>query len=131
MDSVQAARNLELIRTLMERTTQYQLLTARAGLAAGSLAGAGALWGTRAYLRSRRRIDLDGRVVIVTGASSGLGLLIARRAAERGARLVLAVHPRMLGIVESFLSRPQDAESRQLPYGAGELNTEVRQTPVQ
>jgi hypothetical protein len=43
MDAGQAARNLELIRTLMERTTQYQLLTARAGLAAGSLAGLGAL----------------------------------------------------------------------------------------
>jgi hypothetical protein len=43
MDARQAARNLEVIRTLMERTTQYQLLTARAGLAAGSLAGAGAL----------------------------------------------------------------------------------------
>jgi hypothetical protein len=43
MDTRQAARNLELIRTLMERTCQYQLLTARAGLAAGSLAGAGAL----------------------------------------------------------------------------------------
>jgi hypothetical protein len=43
MDAAQAARNLELIRTLMERTTQYQLLTARAGLAAGSLAGLGAL----------------------------------------------------------------------------------------
>lgn len=43
MDAVQAARNLELIRTLMERTTQYQLLTARAGLVAGTLAGAGAL----------------------------------------------------------------------------------------
>jgi hypothetical protein len=43
MDARQAARNLELIRTLMERTTQYQLLTARAGLAAGSLAGVGAL----------------------------------------------------------------------------------------
>jgi hypothetical protein len=43
MDAVQAARNLELIRTLMERTTQYQLLTARAGLAAGILAGLGAL----------------------------------------------------------------------------------------
>jgi hypothetical protein len=43
MDPVQASRNLELIRTLMERTTQYQLLTARAGLAAGSLAGVGAL----------------------------------------------------------------------------------------
>jgi hypothetical protein len=43
MDARQAARNLELIRTLMERTTQYQLLTARAGLAAGTLAGLGAL----------------------------------------------------------------------------------------
>jgi hypothetical protein len=43
MNARQAARNLELIRTLMERTCQYQLLTARAGLAAGSLAGAGAL----------------------------------------------------------------------------------------
>src|SRR5947208_13704750 len=43
MDTRQAARTLEVIRTLMERTCQYQLLTARAGLAAGSLAGAGAL----------------------------------------------------------------------------------------
>jgi hypothetical protein len=43
MDARKAAENLEVIRTLMERTTQYQLLTARAGLAAGSLAGAGAL----------------------------------------------------------------------------------------
>jgi hypothetical protein len=43
MDAQQAARNLELIRTLMERTVQYQLLTARAGLAAGSLAVTGSL----------------------------------------------------------------------------------------
>jgi hypothetical protein len=43
MNARQAARNLEVIRTLMERTCQYQLLTARAGLVAGSLAGAGAL----------------------------------------------------------------------------------------
>src|SRR5438045_829724 len=43
MDPKQAARTLEVIRTLMERTCQYQLLTARAGLAAGSLAGLGAL----------------------------------------------------------------------------------------
>src|SRR5205085_293383 len=43
MDARQAARNLEVIRTLMERTCQYQLLTARAGLVAGSLAGTGAL----------------------------------------------------------------------------------------
>ena len=43
MDVVEAGRNLELIRSLMERTTQFQLLTARAGLAAGCLAGAGAV----------------------------------------------------------------------------------------
>jgi len=43
MDSVQAGRNLEVIRTLMERTVQYQFLTARAGLAAGTLAGGAAL----------------------------------------------------------------------------------------
>jgi hypothetical protein len=43
MDPQQAARTLEVIRTLMERTCQYQLLTARAGLAAGCLAGVGAL----------------------------------------------------------------------------------------
>jgi hypothetical protein len=43
MDARQAAQTLEVIRTLMERTCQYQLLTAKASLVAGSLAGAGAL----------------------------------------------------------------------------------------
>jgi len=43
MDPRQAARSLEVIRTLMERTTQYQLLTARAGLTAGALACVGSL----------------------------------------------------------------------------------------
>lgn len=38
MDARRAEENLELIRTLMERTVQYQLLTARAGLIAGTLA---------------------------------------------------------------------------------------------
>ena len=56
----------------------------------GALAGAGALWGARAWRRARRRIDLTDRVVVVTGASSGHGLIVARLAAERGAHLVLA-----------------------------------------
>jgi len=43
MDAQEATRTLEVIRTLMERTCQYQFLTARAGLAAGTLASAGAL----------------------------------------------------------------------------------------
>ncbi len=56
----------------------------------GALAGAGAIWGTRAWLRYRRRIDLADRVVIVTGASSGHGFMVAQHAAERGAHLVIA-----------------------------------------
>lgn len=56
----------------------------------GALAGAGLVWGTRAWLRYQRRIDLADRVVIVTGASSGHGFLVAQHAARRGAHLVLA-----------------------------------------
>ena len=40
------------------------------------------------------------------------------------AKIVLACHPRMVGIVESFLTREQDKESRRLPYGSGELKVE-------
>jgi hypothetical protein len=43
MDPRQAAHTLEVIRTLMERTCQYRLLTAGASLAAGTLAILGAL----------------------------------------------------------------------------------------
>ncbi len=43
MDQRQAAHTLEVIRTLMERTCQYRLLTAGASLAAGTLAILGAL----------------------------------------------------------------------------------------
>ncbi len=43
MDPRQAAHTLEVIRTLMERTCQYRLLTAGASLAAGTLAILGAV----------------------------------------------------------------------------------------
>lgn len=56
----------------------------------GALAGGGVLLGARAWLRSRRRIELDDRVVVITGGSTGLGLIAARQAARQGARLVLA-----------------------------------------
>ncbi|WP_435016187.1 SDR family NAD(P)-dependent oxidoreductase [Tundrisphaera sp. TA3] len=55
----------------------------------GLAGAAGLALGARALLRRSRRIELGGRVIIVTGASSGLGLLIARHAAEQGAKLVL------------------------------------------
>lgn len=56
----------------------------------GLLAGAGASYGLKSWLRSKRRIDLAGRVVVITGGTTGLGLLLAKQAAERGASLVLA-----------------------------------------
>ncbi len=43
MDTRQAAHTLEVIRTLMERTTRYQLLAGWTGLAAGCLALTGSL----------------------------------------------------------------------------------------
>lgn len=59
-------------------------------IALGALAGAGALWGARALLRRKRWMDLTDRVVVVTGADSGLGLILGRHLAAEGAKLVLA-----------------------------------------
>ncbi len=81
-------------------------MRARDKLLLGSLVGAGAIWGTRALLRNRRRITLTDRVVIVTGASSGHGLLVARHAAQQRAHLVLAArNSESLQAVEAELLR--------------------------
>lgn len=53
-------------------------------------AGAGAYFGLRAAVRAARAIDLRGRVVLITGGSRGLGLVMAREFARRGARLALS-----------------------------------------
>ncbi|QDV35768.1 SDR family NAD(P)-dependent oxidoreductase [Tautonia plasticadhaerens] len=58
-------------------------------LGLGLLAGVGVSYAARSWLRGRRRIELPGRVVVITGAANGLGLLVAREAARRGARLAL------------------------------------------
>jgi enoyl-[acyl-carrier protein] reductase I len=68
-------------------------------------------------------IDLSGKVALVTGVgdNESFAWFIAKALNAAGATIVLACHPRMVGIVESILTRAQDAESRQLPYGGGEL----------
>jgi enoyl-[acyl-carrier protein] reductase I len=71
-------------------------------------------------------IDFTGKVALVTGVgdNESFAWFISKALKAAGAKIVLACHPRMVGIVESILARPQDAESRQLPYGAGELTVE-------
>lgn len=52
-------------------------------------AGAAALFALRNGVRNRHAISFDGRVVVITGGSRGLGLVMARQLAAEGAKLVL------------------------------------------
>src|SRR5688572_27921921 len=71
-------------------------------------------------------IDFSGKVALVTGVADNdsFAWYIAKALQAAGAKLVLASHPRVVGIVESFLSRDLDRESRKLPYVGGELKVE-------
>lgn len=73
-------------------------------------------------------IDLSGKVALVTGVgdNESFAWFIAKALQAAGARLIFAVHPRMIRIVEGFLSgsAADDIESRKLPFGAGSLTVE-------
>lgn len=70
-------------------------------------------------------IDLSGKIALVTGVgdNESFAWFISKTLCAAGAKIVLACHPRMLGIVESFLTRDQDRDSRRLSTG-GELKVE-------
>src|SRR5262245_48479564 len=57
--------------------------------ALGVALGIGAALLARRLARARHAIDFAGRVVVITGGSRGLGLVMARMFAEEGARVVL------------------------------------------
>jgi enoyl-[acyl-carrier protein] reductase I len=71
-------------------------------------------------------LDLSGKVALVTGVGDNVGFAwyIAKALGAAGARLVFAVHPRLMGIVDSILERDADADTRVLPYGTGNLKVE-------
>src|SRR3954452_19549283 len=54
-----------------------------------ALAGIGVCAAATAAVRWSRRIDFSRKVVLITGGSRGLGLLLARQFAEEGARLAI------------------------------------------
>ena len=67
-------------------------------------------------------IDFSGKTALVTGVGDNMSFAwyIAKGLQAAGARIVLAVHPRMVGIVEGLLRSTQadDVESRKLPDGS-------------
>ncbi|MFL5244235.1 MAG: SDR family oxidoreductase [Gemmataceae bacterium] len=71
-------------------------------------------------------LDLSKKIALVTGVGDNVGFAwhIAKALQAGGARLVFAVHPRLMGIVENILQRDADADTRVLPYGAGNLKVE-------
>lgn len=64
--------------------------------------GLGAVLVTRALVRKNRAFDLRGKVVIVTGGSRGLGLVLARQLAREGAKLAICAR------TEDQLRRAED-----------------------
>jgi enoyl-[acyl-carrier protein] reductase I len=71
-------------------------------------------------------IDLSGKVALVTGVgdNESFAWFISKALQAAGARILLAVHPRMANIVQNILENPADAESRKLPYNAGTFKVE-------
>jgi NAD(P)-dependent dehydrogenase (short-subunit alcohol dehydrogenase family) len=57
--------------------------------ALGLVAGLGAALVAGRMARARQAIDFNGRVVVITGGSRGLGLVMARMLVDEGARVVL------------------------------------------
>lgn len=71
-------------------------------------------------------LDLSGKTALVTGVGDNVGFAwyIAKALQAAGARLVFACHPRLMGIVVNILERDADADTRVLPFGAGNLKVE-------
>jgi NAD(P)-dependent dehydrogenase (short-subunit alcohol dehydrogenase family) len=64
-------------------------MNSRQGFLLAAATGVAAAFAARRIARSRRGVDFSGRVVVITGGSRGLGLVLARHFAAEGARLCL------------------------------------------
>jgi NAD(P)-dependent dehydrogenase (short-subunit alcohol dehydrogenase family) len=80
----------------------------------GLAAGLGAAFAVARLARARLRISFEGRVVVVTGGSRGLGLVMARMLVDEGARVVVLARD-----LSELQRAREDLESR----GTGEVMT--------
>ena len=55
----------------------------------GAIVGVGALAALSAIGKKRRQYDFENKVVLITGGSRGLGLVLAREFADKGARIAI------------------------------------------
>ncbi|WP_217145293.1 oxidoreductase [Streptomyces sp. AC627_RSS907] len=69
--------------------------------------------------------DLDGRVAVVTGANGGLGYVVSRELARKGARVVLACRSQARGsaAVERLVGEVPDAAVEQARLDLGDLGS--------
>ncbi|MDJ1495312.1 SDR family oxidoreductase [Cytophagaceae bacterium DM2B3-1] len=70
--------------------------------------GAGILWAAKSWIRMRRSFDVEGKVIVITGGTRGLGLSIARELASQKAKLA---------ICSRNIEQLKDAEEELKDYG--------------
>lgn len=82
---------------VMTATTPSKMSTLSKVLLFGAV-GATSVYALSRWLREKNKYDLNGKVVLITGGSRGLGLVLARMLAAKGARLAIcARHADQLG----------------------------------
>jgi NAD(P)-dependent dehydrogenase (short-subunit alcohol dehydrogenase family) len=72
----------------------------------GGLVGVGALAALSAVTKKRRQFDFENKVVLITGGSRGLGLVLAREFAAEGARIAICARD-----ADELAAARQDLES--------------------
>jgi len=80
----------------------------------GLAMGLGAIYATTRLSRARLAISFEGRVVVITGGSRGLGLVLARQFVDEGARVVLLARD-----MQELARAREELEAR----GGGEVMT--------
>jgi NAD(P)-dependent dehydrogenase (short-subunit alcohol dehydrogenase family) len=92
------------------------------GLIAGGLAAGLATAFAVSATRTRRGFDFGGKVVVVTGGSRGLGLVLARQLAAEGARLTLIARDEaeLRRAADDIRARQPSAEVLVVPADVGE-----------